>query len=722
MTQEDASQGADGVQIPKEGTLTYDGRYRRYSFYGIIFEVPVRYVPLVPIGRGAYGIVCSARDETTGEEVAIKKIGKAFNDRTDAKRTLREIVLLRNMNHPNVIAIKDIIRPPNPQSFQDVYIVYELMPTDLHEVIRSGQAMDERHYKDVYIVYELMPTDLHEVIRSGQAMDERHYKVRGVSGRVQGLAVQGVWHYRVSGCHNKAGAWEALQWMTSASIPPVRACIPSLHEVIQYYRAPELLVNNQQYSASIDVWSVALIYLELVLGHIVLKGDNYVDQLRKTCELIGYPSAEDASFIVNDAARTFLLSELQGFPARSIRDVFPKLSELGALIGSPSAEDASFIVNDAARTFLLSELQGFPARSIRDVFPKLSEPAADLVQRMLVFDPRKRITVPVHGSPDELLLLLRLSPSLPSLPHTFYCIGRDTGTTIGALPHGQPAPPSLFNSPMFTPSDLSLPFSPVCPCLCSLPSSSVFTLSYLGFPSPPFAHASFPTTVDEALTHPYLAHYHRGRLTTTGGGSLPHGQPAPAAFPHLPPSSPIFPLPVPQPQWRRHWPTRTWRTTTRPTRAFLTTPNPLNFPLFACISPPYSGRGIDAPLPGILPTKTHPSSPSPPRSPIPPQPFLLQQWTRHLAHYHKSNQDPPHLNAHCPLSDTSLPFLCLPIPSPPTVDEALAHPYLAHYHKANQDPPHPNPFQFDLSFEQEEYDIPRIRQLIFEQACAFNPQ
>ncbi|CAI7780828.1 unnamed protein product [Closterium sp. NIES-53] len=376
MTQEDASQGADGVQIPKEGTLTYDGRYRRYSFYGIIFEVPVRYVPLVPIGRGAYGIVCSARDETTGEEVAIKKIGKAFNDRTDAKRTLREIVLLRNMNHPNVIAIKDIIRPPNPQSFQDVYIVYELMPTDLHEVIRSGQAMDERHYK--FILFQLLrgtkyihsANILHRDLKPPNILIDARCNIK--------ITDFGLARTRV----------ETTDHLTE-------------YVVTRYYRAPELLVNNQQYSASIDVWSAALIYLELVLGHIVLKGDNYVDQLRKTCELIG----------------------------------------------SPSAEDASFIVNEAARTFLLSELQGFPARSIRDVFPKLSEPAADLVQRMLVFDPRKRITV----------------------------------------------------------------------------------------------------------------------------------------------------------------------------------------------------------------------------------------------------------------------------------DEALAHPYLAHYHKANQDPPHPNPFQYDLSFEQEEYDIPRIRQLIYEQACAFNP-
>ncbi|CAI5972184.1 unnamed protein product [Closterium sp. NIES-64] len=134
MNQSDASQGPlDGVQIVSEGTLTYDGRYRRYSISGINFEVPVRYVPLFPLGRGAYGVVCSARDETTGEEVAIKKIGNAFNDRTDAKRTLRQILILRNMNHPNVIAIKDVIRPPNPQSFQDVYIVYELMPEDLEK-------------------------------------------------------------------------------------------------------------------------------------------------------------------------------------------------------------------------------------------------------------------------------------------------------------------------------------------------------------------------------------------------------------------------------------------------------------------------------------------------------------------------------------------------------------------------------------------------------------
>ena len=57
-------------------------------------------------GKGAYGIVCSAKDVITGEKVAIKKISNAFDNVTDATRTLREIQLLRHLRHENVIRVK----------------------------------------------------------------------------------------------------------------------------------------------------------------------------------------------------------------------------------------------------------------------------------------------------------------------------------------------------------------------------------------------------------------------------------------------------------------------------------------------------------------------------------------------------------------------------------------------------------------------------------------
>lgn len=109
-----------------------------------LFEVDTKYVPIKPIGRGAYGIVCSSVNRETNEKVAIKKIHNVFDNRVDALRTLRELKLLRHLRHENVIALKDIMMPAS-RSFKDVYLVYELMDTDLHQIIKSSQALSNDH-------------------------------------------------------------------------------------------------------------------------------------------------------------------------------------------------------------------------------------------------------------------------------------------------------------------------------------------------------------------------------------------------------------------------------------------------------------------------------------------------------------------------------------------------------------------------------------------------
>jgi len=125
-----------------------------YTMWQTVFEVDTKYVPIKPIGRGAYGVVCSSVNRETNEKVAIKKINNVFSNRIDALRTLRELKLLRHIRHENVIALKDVMMPIHRSSFKDIYLVYELMDTDLNHIIKSPQPLSDDHCK--YFLFQVL--------------------------------------------------------------------------------------------------------------------------------------------------------------------------------------------------------------------------------------------------------------------------------------------------------------------------------------------------------------------------------------------------------------------------------------------------------------------------------------------------------------------------------------------------------------------------------------
>lgn len=104
---------------------------------GTTFNVDAKYEYIKQVGHGAYGVVCSAYDHVRREKIAIKKVGKAFEDLIDAKRIVREIKLLKFFDQKNIINVVDVLKPPAPTGFEDIYIVTELMETDMHRVIYS---------------------------------------------------------------------------------------------------------------------------------------------------------------------------------------------------------------------------------------------------------------------------------------------------------------------------------------------------------------------------------------------------------------------------------------------------------------------------------------------------------------------------------------------------------------------------------------------------------
>ncbi|GJW00605.1 mitogen-activated protein kinase 9-like protein [Tanacetum coccineum] len=106
------------------------------------------------IGKGSYGIVGSAIDTHTGKKVAIKKINDIFEHVSDSTRILREIKLLRLLKHPDIVEIKHIMLPPLRREFKDIYVVFEMMESYLHQVIKAKDDSSPQHYQ--FFLYQLL--------------------------------------------------------------------------------------------------------------------------------------------------------------------------------------------------------------------------------------------------------------------------------------------------------------------------------------------------------------------------------------------------------------------------------------------------------------------------------------------------------------------------------------------------------------------------------------
>ncbi|XP_033136733.1 AAA-ATPase At2g18193 isoform X3 [Brassica rapa] len=233
-----------------------------YSMWQTLFEIDTKYVPIKPIGRGAYGVVCSSINRETNEKVAIKKIHNVFENRVDALRTLRELKLLRHVRHDNVIALKDVMLPTNKSSFKDVYLVYELMDTDLHQIIKSSQSLSDDHCK--YFLFQLLrglkylhsANILHRDLKPGNLLVNANCDLKicdfGLARTSQGNE----------------------QFMTE-------------YVVTRWYRAPELLLCCDNYGTSIDVWSVGCIFAEILGRKPIFPGTECLNQLKLIINVVG---------------------------------------------------------------------------------------------------------------------------------------------------------------------------------------------------------------------------------------------------------------------------------------------------------------------------------------------------------------------------------------------------------------------------------------------------
>lgn len=252
---------------------------------GTVFQAPERFTVQEAVGQGAYGVVCSSQDSLTGETIAIKKIENAFDDITFAKRTLRELKFLRQLRHENLIDLRYAFLPGTIDDFEDIYVVSELMETDLASILKSPQPLSDEHCQ--FFTYQ--------ILRGLKFMHSAGVIHRDLKPR--NLLVN-------SNCDLKICDYGlAVLRLQNGEARPLTEYVCT-----RWYRAPEVLCSWTNYDFSIDMWSVGCIFAEMLRRKPLLPGKNTQHQLQLIISLLGTPDARDLLRITNDKCRKFIES------------------------------------------------------------------------------------------------------------------------------------------------------------------------------------------------------------------------------------------------------------------------------------------------------------------------------------------------------------------------------------------------------------------------------
>ncbi|KAK3785605.1 hypothetical protein RRG08_012706 [Elysia crispata] len=245
-----------------------------------VYEVPSRYVIQSPIGIGAYGQVVSAFDKSTSMHVAIKKLARPFQSAIHAKRTYRELRMLKHMHHENVIDLIDCFTPTvTLDDLNDVYLVTTLMGADLNNILKT-QTLTDDHVQ--FLIYQIL-RGLKYIHSAG--ILHRDLKPSNIAVNED--------------CELKILDF-GLARLTDEEMTGYVAT--------RWYRAPEIMLNWMHYNQTVDIWSVGCIMAEMLMGRPLFPGSDHIDQLTRILSLVGMPSEQMMKQIISDDARSYIRS------------------------------------------------------------------------------------------------------------------------------------------------------------------------------------------------------------------------------------------------------------------------------------------------------------------------------------------------------------------------------------------------------------------------------
>ncbi|OCT89586.1 hypothetical protein XELAEV_18018204mg [Xenopus laevis] len=248
------------------------------------FDLGSRYMDLKPLGYGGNGLVFSAVDNDCDKRVAVKKI--VLTDPQSVKHALREIKIIRRLDHDNIVKVFEILGPNGRQLTDDVssltelncvYIVQDYMETDLAKLLEQGQLREEHARLFMYQLLRGL-----KYIHSANVL-HRDLKPANLFINTEDLVV-------------KIGDFGLARIMD-----PHYSHKGHLSEglVTKWYRSPRLLLSPNNYTKAIDMWAAGCIFAEMLTGKTLFAGAHELEQMQLILESIPVVHEEDRQELLN---------------------------------------------------------------------------------------------------------------------------------------------------------------------------------------------------------------------------------------------------------------------------------------------------------------------------------------------------------------------------------------------------------------------------------------
>jgi cyclin-dependent kinase len=256
-----------------------------------------RFQKLEKIGEGTYGIVYKAKDKLTGDILALKKIRLEAEDEGIPSTAIREISLLKQLQHPNIVRLYDVVHTE-----KRLTLVFEFLDQDMKKFLDASGEKGLEAFTIKSFLFQLL---------NGVSYCHQN-RVLHRDLKPQNLLI------------NLSGQLKLADFgLARAFGIPVRSFT---HEVVTlWYRAPDVLMGSKHYSTSVDMWSVGCIFAEMATGRPLFPGVSERDQLMKIFHLLGTPN-------ISEWPEMEQLPEYKPdfpiYPPRDLVTLFPTLDDL----------------------------------------------------------------------------------------------------------------------------------------------------------------------------------------------------------------------------------------------------------------------------------------------------------------------------------------------------------------------------------------------------------